>query len=344
MSVTLADRLAALPPLASSDYHTCASALASSLTADDLVTMEELITGGDSPETGFHAFYVLLARHRRSLDADRFRLLHQRHAARFAHVPMCAVLDSDMALLDPAGPDLPTALRHAETAVRRLPGNAALVAHRARVLAEYAWNGGAVPPADLRTALHQVERAIDADPERPRFRAVLAQLAALLGEHERALRAVDRAMALEDSAQSGYGVRVIEYHRIRSDIVLRHEVGQVRAQAERSTAELEQALQERLRATAAEAEQRVTTEVSRLRAETLSSLGLLAAVIAFIVSTTQLADRQPVGEALRLLTGAAGMLALVFTAFGAAFGVGRALRLVPPALVGAALLLGALLL
>ena len=329
--------------MASSDYHTEAAFVASSLTPADIVALETVLCDDGCAELGFHAFYVLLARHRRTLDASRFRSLYDRHAARFADVPMRAVLDSDMALLDPAGPDLVTALRHAERAVERLPGNQALVAHHARVTAEYAWSGGAVPAEDLRAVLRRVNRAIEADPRRPRFRAVRAQLAALLGEFDSAVRAIDRALDLEDSGQLGYEVRVVEYHRIRADIVLRREVRAVRSQLDEATARVEEAMREQLDRTAREAETRLNAETGRLRSETLGSLGLLAAVIAFIVTTTQVADRQPVGEALRLLTGVAGMLALVFTAFGAAFGTGRPARLVLPAVMGTVLLLGAVL-
>lgn len=341
--VPVLEALASLPPMASSDYHPQAALLASSLAAADIVQIEAAIGDESGTELGFHAFYVLLARHRRTLDASRFRSLYQKHAARFAHIPMRAVLDSDMAMLDPAGSDLATALRHAERAVQQLPGNQALVAHHARVMAEYAWSGGEVPAEELRSVLRSVDRAIESDPQRPRYRAVRAQLTALLDEFDNAVRAIDRALDLEDSTQLGYEVRIVEYHRIRADIILRREVKAVRSQAKEAASRVEEAMRAQLEQTAQETESRLNAEIGRLRSETLGSLGLLAAVIAFIVSTTQVADRQPVGEALRLLTGIAGVLALVFTAFGTAFGTGRPVRLLVPAVLGAVLLAGALL-
>ncbi|WP_411135764.1 hypothetical protein [Streptomyces sp. C10] len=337
------DGVAAMPPMVSSEYHVVATGIATRLGAAEMAVLERCIADASDPARGFNALYVLLARHRRALDASRFRALYQRHAAPFDGVPMRAVLDSDMAMLEQAGPDLVTALRHAETALAAYPGNLALVAHHARILAEYAWSGGETDPADLARAMVRMERAIETDPERPRFRAVLAQLAGRLGDFGLALASIQRALDLEDSEQAGYAMRVVEYHGIRADITLHREATDIRARLDEATAQVAGTLQEQLEKTVADVEERARAEIGKVRSETLGTLGLLAAVIAFIVTTTQIADRQPVNEALRLLTGCAGMLSLVFTAFGAVFGVVRPARLILPAVLGGGLLLAAFL-
>ncbi|MCL7495492.1 hypothetical protein M8I34_29400 [Streptomyces sp. MCA2] len=337
------DAVAAMPPMVSSEYHVVATGIAARLSAAEMDALERCVTDASDPARGFNALYVLLARHRRALDAGRFRGLYQRHAARFDGVPMRAVLDSDMAMLEQAGPDLVTALRHAETALAAYPGNLALVAHHARVLAEYAWSGGETGQEDLASATGRMERAIETDPERPRFRAVHAQLAGLLGDFALALTSIQRALDLEDSEQPGYAMRVVEYHRIRADITLHREATAIRGRLDEATAQFADTLQERLDKAVAGVEERAKSEIGKVRSETLGTLGLLAAVIAFIVTTTQIADRQPVDEALRLLTGCAGMLSLVFTAFAAVFGVVRPTRLILPALLGSGLLLAAFL-
>lgn len=329
--------LGALPPLESAEHHGAAMAICTSLGEDDLAAVEELIRDGSDPLLAFNAFYVLLARHRRALDGGRFRTLYLRHAGRFAQVPMRAVLDSDLALLDPMGPNLPTALRHAVSALAAYPDNLALVAHHARVLAEYGWSGAETGEEELRAVLAQVERAVEISPEQPRYRAVRAQLAALLGDFGTALASIQRAMDLEDSTRSGYLVRVVEYHRIRADIVLRRETEAGR-QGLRETAErLESSMKAQVARVSEETRAHEQAEITRLRSETLGSLGLLAAVIAFIATGTQVAQDLPVREALRLLAGLAGMLTLVFTAFGAVFGVGRSGRLILPGVFGVAL-------
>ncbi|MEU8915322.1 hypothetical protein [Streptomyces nigrescens] len=175
------DAVAAMPPMVSSEYHVVATGIATRLGAAEMAVLERCIADASDPTRGFNALYVLLARHRRALDASRFRALYQRHAA------------------------------------------------------------------------------------------------------------------------------------------------------------------EQLEKTVADVEERARAEIGKVRSETLGTLGLLAAVIAFIVTTTQIADRQPVNEALRLLTGCAGMLSLVFTAFGAVFGVVRPARLILPAVLGGGLLLAAFL-
>ncbi|MFM9372273.1 tetratricopeptide repeat protein [Streptomyces sp. Da 82-17] len=329
--------LGALPPLESAEHHSAAMAVCTSLTEADLRPLEELV-GDDGDRTrAFNALYVLLARHRRALDGSRFRETYLRHSGRFADVPMRALLESDLALLDPMGPDLSAALRHAAVALAAYPGNLALVAHHARVLAEYGWSGAEVAEADLRAALTQVERATEISPEQPRYRAVRAQLAALVGDFDTALASIQRAMDLEDSARSGYAVRVVEYHRIRADIVLRRETQAIRSGLRATADRLEAGMRTQVDQAMQEARAHEQQEIGRLRSETLGSLGLLAAVIAFIVTSTQVAQDMPLHQALRLLAGLAGMLTLVFTAFGAAFGVGKQSRLVLPALLGSAL-------
>lgn len=331
-----------MPPLESSDYHQAATEICSQLDASGMEGLEGLIADEEQASRGFNALYVLLARHRRSLDASRYRQIYQRHAARFASVPMRAVLDSDLALLDPMGPNLVSALRHAESALAAYPENLPLVAHHARVLAEFAWSGGEVDVTDLRAALDQVNRATEFSPDRPRFRAVRAQLSALLGDFETALASIQRALDLEDSEQAGYAMRVVEYHRIRADVVLRRETEEMHRRLCESTERLEASMKNQLYRVVEETRQREQQEITRLRSETLGSLGLLAAVIAFIVSSTQIVDKLPVREALTLLAGVSGMLTLVFTAFGAAFGVGRYRRLVVPLLLGGLLFAAAL--
>ncbi|WP_107068659.1 hypothetical protein [Streptomyces sp. WMMB 714] len=330
----LTDAVNSMPPMETSDYHKAAAHICSQLDPDGVRVLENLIGDEDQATRGFNAFYVLLARHRRSLDASRYRNLYQRHASRFAAVPMRAVLESDLAMLDPTGPNLSAALRHATAALDAYPGNLALVAHRARMLAESGWSGVEVDPRELRDSLAQVGRAVEASPENARFRAVSAQLSALLGDFDTAAASIQRALDLEDSEQAGYAVRVVEYHRIRADIALRRETRAVRESLAESTEQLDASMKEQLARVSEEIRDREQKEIARLRSETLGSLGLLAAVIAFIVTSTQVAGDMPLREALRLLAGVAGMLALVFAAFGAAFGVGRPRRLLMPSVLG----------
>ncbi|MCU7705428.1 hypothetical protein ACGILS_00715 [Streptomyces albidoflavus] len=121
--------------------------------------------------------------------------------------------------------------------------------------------------------------------------------------------------------------------------MLRRETEQNRTTLRETAERLERSMEERVRRVAEETRAHEQKELTRLRSETLASLGLLAAVIAFIATGTQIAQDLPVREALRMLAGLAGMLTLVFTAFGAIFGIGRPTRLILPALFGATLFL-----
>ncbi|WP_257231306.1 hypothetical protein [Streptomyces sp. UH6] len=339
LSIDITGALDSMPPHASSEYHARASALCDRLTEEETVALEALITDGGDRKRGFDALYVLLARHRRALDSDRYRRVYERHAGLFDDLPMRAVLDSDMAMLHPGGPDLPGAADHAARALAAYPHNQPLIAHHARVLAELGWSGAEVPSAELEQALGRVERSIEADPERARFRAVKGQLCALLGRHEEAEAAIQRALALEDSGQQGYAIRVIEYQRLRADIRLRAETERVRESLRETTERLEREMEQRLSSVARNIEQREQAELAKLRSESLGTLGLLAAVIAFIVTSVQVADKMPLADALSLLTAIAGVLTLVFTVFAGVYAAVRSWWLAAPALLGAGLFL-----
>jgi tetratricopeptide (TPR) repeat protein len=337
LSTDITGALENMPPHASSEYHARAGALCDRLTEEEMAALEELITAPGDRKRAFDALYVLLARHRRVLDPGRFRRLYERHAGNFDDMPMRAVLDSDMAMLHPGGPDLPGAVAFATRALDAYPNNQPLVAHHARVPAELGWSGAEVPEAELNQALARVERSIEADPERARFRAVKGQLCALLGRYEEAEAAIQRAMELEDSSLNGYAIRVIEYQRLRADIRLRAETGRIREALRDTTRRLEREMDHRLTEVAGAIRQREEAEIAKLRSESLGTLGLLAAVIAFIVTSVQVADKMPLTDGLRLLAGIAGVLTLVFTVFAGVYAAVRSWWLVAPVLLGGAL-------
>ncbi|MET8576729.1 hypothetical protein [Streptomyces sp. NPDC005012] len=337
LSIDITGALDSMPPHASSEYHARAGVLCDRLTEEDMEALEALVADGSDRKRSFDALYVLLARHRRVLDSDRFRRLYERHAGRFDDMPMRAVLDSDMALLHPGGPDLGSAVEYAARALASYPNNQPLVAHHARVLAELGWSGAEVAPEELERALGRVERSIEADPERARFRAVKGQLCALLGRHEEAEAAIRRALDLEDSSQNGYAIRVIEYQRLRADIRLRAETERIREALRETTERLDQEMDRRLGTVSETIRRREEAELAKLRSESLGTLGLLAAVIAFIVTSVQVADKMPLADGLRLLAGIAGVLTLVFTVFAGVYAAVRSWWLTAPVLLGAAL-------
>jgi hypothetical protein len=141
-------------------------------------------------------------------------------------------------------------------------------------------------------------------------------------------------MELEDSGLNGYAIRVIGYQRLRADIRLRAETSRIRASLHETTRRLEREMDQRLTAVAEAIRQREEVELAKLRSELLGTLGLLAAVIAFIVTSVQVADKMPLSDALRLLAGIAGVLTLVFTVFAGVYAAVRSWWLAAPVLLG----------
>ncbi|GAA2236305.1 hypothetical protein GCM10010413_40710 [Promicromonospora sukumoe] len=333
----LVKALASIPSTASSDYHAAAAVVSESLIGSEVASLEAFMESDRGSSQGFNILYVLLARHRRHLDPSLYRKTFDRFAHRYSDEPMSALLASDLAMLDAAGPDLARAIQHAQTAMDAYPFNSSLVVHHARLLAEFGFSGGEVASEELQSTLERVDRAIESAPDVPRNRAVRAQYAALLGEFDAAQKSIQRAIDLEDSTSQVYPIRVIEYQRIRADIALRKEVAAIRERSDEYAEKWSEEMSDRLNEEGSSIRKEYAAEIGKLRSESLASLGLLAAVIAFIVTTVQISQQFEVEGALRLLAGTAGMVALVFAAFGAAFGVTGPRRLVLPIVLGVVL-------
>ena len=154
---------------------------------------------------------------------------------------------------------------------------------------------GDVTDEDLDQAMSAIEKAIDIDPEYAKYYANRARILALKNRYEESYRDIDKAMEMETSEYDEYLLRISHYESIRAFI-----------QLEERSSKIEQMKHE---------QERAQKQLTSMRGETLTLLGLLAAVIAFVVPSVQLMANLQSTEAGVLMTFMAGLLLVVFGAF-----------------------------
>lgn len=185
--------------------------------------------------------------------------------------------------------------RDAKEAMPRMPGALNLFAEVIAIASER----GDVADADLEQAMEAIERAIDIDPGYAKYYSNRARILAVKGRYDESYRDIDRAIELETSEYDEYLLRIANYESIRASIQLLERSADINRQADAMRQE----------------QDRASNQLSSMRGETLTLLGLLAAVIAFVVPSVQLISNLQSVEAALLMTFMAGLILVVFGAF-----------------------------
>lgn len=124
----------------------------------------------------------------------------------------------------------------------------------------------------MRAALEAVEGAIssafqlrdEARRHYAKYFATKGRLLALLGRFEDAVSAVEQGVDLENPSLDDYSLRLGEYHDIRERVLFRWYLTRVRQRLD-------------------DAEKRIQEDLRQLKGNVVELMGLLAAVIAFLV-------------------------------------------------------------
>ncbi len=270
-----------------------------------------------STDMRFAAFYCLLQQLRRQYDLDEYRRLVEQQGQEFSTRPLYDVVlvDYYMSLVDRSDSHLEEALYHANNARHQLPDVAGVHRQYADVIATRAERSITVTEGELKDAESAIRRAMELSAHRyGKHSATLARLLVARGCFNEARQQLNRAIEQENSAARDYVLRLSDYQTIR----LRIDIAEERARLGR---ERDSALE----------------EVRGARSETLTLLGLLAAVIAFIVSTNQAVQRTAFADASGLLVLQAGVILSVFAAYTVLFTQTKYLRIAVVLILGLAL-------
>ena len=260
-------------------------------------------------ETRFKAFYGYLNHTRRSLDIGEYDRYHDQHASVFSTFPMAALLRSQRFLNHVQAGELSDeaaafAQHFADVARRLLPEHFGVMAHWATVIvAIQSRLPEAARDITLMTEAIDVQNLalLESRGMYPRYYATKAQLLLLVRDWDAALTAIAIATDREDSTLKDYPVRIGRYQALRTEIESERRLHAVIAS---SNAEL---------SIIKEQTSVVREELESLRNSTLTLVGLLAAIVAFITTTSSLATHLEFRDATRLIAvSSAGML-IVFS-------------------------------
>lgn len=158
---------------------------------------------------------------------------------------------------------------------------------------------GDVTGEDLDQAMSAIEKAIDIDPVYAKYYANRARILALKKRYEESYRDIEKAIEMETSEYDEYLLRISYYESIRTFTQLEERSSEIEHQAKEMKHEQE----------------RAQKQLTSMRGETLTLLGLLAAVIAFVIASVQLMANLHSAEAGVLMTFMAGLILVVFGAF-----------------------------
>lgn len=260
-------------------------------------------------EVRFKAFYGYLNHARRSLDISEYDGYYDSHQGSFGSFAILPLLHSQRYLnhiqAGEYNDSLALMAQHfASIALQQLPNHFGVNAHWATVIAAVQ---SKLPREERDQAL--IRRAItaqdvalvDSQNRYPRYFATKAQLLELAEDWDGALAAIGRAIDLEDSSMADYAVRVGQYEAMRSEIQAerRFQNFLARGNDELSTLRTEFS--------------RVSTELAEMRNSTLTLVGLLAAIVAFITTSTTLLTRLSVHDAIRFTAISSAGILFVFT-------------------------------
>ena len=151
---------------------------------------------------------------------------------------------------------------------------------------------------ELEQAMLAIEEAIGTDPKYAKYYANRARILTLQENYKKANQDIDKAIEIEPFDDHTLW-RVNSYDEIRIKILFQQRSTEINQQADKMKQEQE----------------RTRNQLTSMRGETLTLLGLLAAVIAFVVLSVQLVSNLQSTEAGVLMTFMAGLILVVFGAF-----------------------------
>ncbi|MEV1017050.1 hypothetical protein AB0I89_28625 [Micromonospora sp. NPDC049801] len=242
----------------------------------------------------FAALYALLLRLRREERHAEYALVVRDHEDEFGAEPYFHTFRAIVARAKGDLASLRSSVEYSRQAVAAMPDVAAVTHQLAAFWVEYLERLEDPGPArDLDEVERHIDRAVTLTQGRvAHYYETRGRVLALRGEFEAARAAVAQAIELESRDSRDHLRRLTQYQssRIRIDL-----------------------MQERARW--AQAHARFRTELTEFKGQQLQLLGLVAAVVAFIATATNIASQSTGVEGLRLMLVASGAIAVVFGTF-----------------------------
>ncbi|MCU1394622.1 MAG: hypothetical protein JWM34_3050 [Ilumatobacteraceae bacterium] len=301
-SVTpLSQRLGALPDSHLPEFDFAAIALINDLrpSIDDLLILVGQPGGGPN----FKAFCVSMTLLWRNRDFERFRNLLSLYEPSFVSEPMFKALEAQAALTTSDVFELRSGLVAARAALALMPNRTYVIHTFAHLILEIADHGEATAD-ELTEAEAAIRRALRLHPEYAKYHGTHARLLSYRGKYEEALAEAMTAIDKEPSNGLHYALRVGDYQDIRLSIAYRQQSDKLSSQVVQFTAFYES----------------MRSELTSLRSELLQVMGLLAAIIAFIVTGSQIAASMKPATGILVMAAVGLAIVLAFSSLSLIFG------------------------
>lgn len=265
-----------------------------------------------APQVKYAAFYGLSILLRREKRFGELVDLTARFASEFGDRKTLPHLRSLAVENDPSKVD--EALRCARVATESLPNHPGVLNRFATAVVDHEEQRVATDHELLTEAERAIDKAIGLrSGEYAKHYATLARILALKGEYPAALEAVAAAVAREDRAVADYPLRIGEYQLIRVDVIFRERLEVLRREHADTEARL------------AQIEDSASQTIREIRTESVQFLGVLTAVIAFVVTGSQAAlGASTFDQGGRLFLLVASAIVVMLGTFGVVTGSGWA--------------------
>lgn len=296
---TLRDELASLPDETAPDYEDKIRDLIASGTYEHLAAdLVDIARDPDEPDDiRFAAYFALQTFLWRRYEYHQFRQNIEEFTEQFDTHPMFAHQQAMYYFSRPNTFNLREALPHARDALERAPKSPGVMNLFAEIVAESAEQFPELledESNDLSLAIDAINSAIATNRQYAKYFANRARLYALKRRYGQAYSDIRHAIEIEPAGNEAvYALRIARYEHIRAKIDIRRESDALLAQ-----------------------QNAIADELRDMRSQMLQMVGLLAAVVGFIVTGFDIAiDYAPL-EAAALLGVLAAALLIVFTGFG----------------------------
>jgi hypothetical protein len=152
-----------------------------------------------------------------------------------------------------------------------------------------------------------------------RYHATYATLFLLDGDYARAEEEVNQAIDREEPTNADYALRIGEYQAIKIDIKVRQSLRAITAEQGNAIDEV-RSLQQGAMSQLEQIRSAIEGRIGEARAESLQLLGLLAAVVAFVVSASSIAAQlRTFAVSGRLFVMLTAAILVIYAGFGVAF-------------------------
>lgn len=300
----LLDYVAGLPDQADRNYE-----LALTKTAElsppmvFTVCREVLDDSSEGLHPRFAALYIVAIHLRRFKSYTEFAQLLDKHGSEFTDQPLFAHLAGLLYAGRGGVGDLRQAIDLSRRAAKELPVHSGALHAFAFNVACALEEGMDLESELLPEAQRALSVAVGFEPNYAKFYCTRGRLMSLRGDYAGARASIERAMDLEDEHKSDYAIRLGEYQHHLARVFMAELRGTLAGEFEAARAQIDAA------------KALVETELSEMRSQNLTTLGLFTAILSFTLGSIQIVQNQPFDLAARLIIIMAGCILVVYGLF-----------------------------